>query len=162
MAHKHEQIARPAQGSLDELKRPWRAFVKRKKLHKSGAREAVVDAFLETPDHLDLQRLVELVRRRSPRTGIATVYRTMKLMQEAGLAQSRHFGPKSTLYEVSIGRPHHDHLICEQCRDIAEFVNEEVERLREVIAAEQGFALSSHRHELFGICAKCGSRSSAR
>jgi Fur family ferric uptake transcriptional regulator len=144
---------------LDELKRPWREFLRKRHLNDSKAREAVVDVFLGVSEHLDLQQLYELARRRNPSVGFATVYRTMKLLEEAGLAEVRRFGgQKGALYEVAAGKSHHDHLICEGCGIIIEFVSEEVERLQDEIAERHGFALSRHRHELYGLCPRCAAQ----
>jgi Fur family ferric uptake transcriptional regulator len=83
----------------------------------------------------------------------------MKLLEEAGIAHTRRFGnAKETLYEVASGRSHHDHLICEQCGRIVEFVSPEVERIQDRIASRHGFTLSRHRHELYGLCPECRSR----
>jgi Fur family ferric uptake transcriptional regulator len=134
----------------------WRVFQGQRGLNASKARDAVVTTFLESKDHVDLQALYMRAKRRQPGVGFATVYRTMKLLEEAGIAHARRFGnTKETLYEVAVGRAHHDHLICEQCGEIVEFVDEEVEELQDRIAARHGFSLSGHRHELYGLCARC-------
>jgi Fur family ferric uptake transcriptional regulator len=134
----------------------WRTFVDDRGLNASKARDAVVEIFLGTKDHIDLQALYALARKRHPGVGFATVYRTMKLLEEAGIAHARHFGDaRETLYEVAAGRSHHDHLICERCGRIVEFVSAEVERLQDQVAARHGFVLSRHRHELYGICPDC-------
>jgi Fur family transcriptional regulator, ferric uptake regulator len=134
----------------------WRVFQGERGLNASKARDAVVTTFLESKDHVDLQALYARARRRQPGVGFATVYRTMKLLEEAGIAHARRFGKtKETLYEVAVGRDHHDHLICEQCGEIVEFVSDEVEELQDRIAAQHGFSLSGHRHELYGVCARC-------
>ena len=139
--------------------RQWRDFVSEKGLHASKTRDAVVDIFLKTKDHIDLQSLFERARRSHPGVGFATVYRTMKLLEEAGIAHTRRFGnAKETLYEVAAGRSHHDHLICEQCGRIIEFLDPEVERLQDRIASKHGFTLSRHRHELYGVCPDCRHR----
>jgi Fur family ferric uptake transcriptional regulator len=150
--------AAPPVVDLEKLKRPWRAFVTDRKLNESKTREAVVDTFLESSDHVDLATLHERVRRTNPHVGMATVYRTMKLLEEAGLAQARDFGGRNTIYEVAVGREHHDHLICESCGTIVEFVSEPIERHQESVAARYGFELRRHKHELFGLCAKCRGR----
>jgi Fur family ferric uptake transcriptional regulator len=145
-----------------EQKRPsepaevWRAFVGDRGLNASKARDAVVEIFLSTKDHIDLQALYALARKRYPGVGFATVYRTMKLLEEAGIAHARHFGDaRETLYEVAAGRSHHDHLICERCGRIVEFISPEIEKLQDQVAARHGFTLSRHRHELYGVCASC-------
>ena len=96
--------------------RQWQEFVSGRGLHASKTRDAVVDVFLKTKEHIDLQGLFERARRTHPGVGFATVYRTMKLLEEAGIAHTRRFGnTKETLYELAAGRSHHDHLICERC-----------------------------------------------
>jgi Fur family ferric uptake transcriptional regulator len=116
----------------------------------------VVDTFFGTTEHVDLQELFEAARKKHAGVSFATVYRAMKLLDEAGLAHARRFGStKSTVYEVAVGRPHHDHLICSQCGRIVEFVDPEVERLQDKIAARHGFELQAHRHELYGLCTAC-------
>ena len=140
----------------DEPQRLWREFVGGRGLNASKARDAVVAIFLDTKEHIDLQTLYMLARKRHPGVGFATVYRTMKLLEEAGIAHARHFGDaKETLYEVAAGRSHHDHLICERCGQIVEFVSPEVEKAQDQIAARHGFTLSRHRHELYGVCPDC-------
>jgi Fur family ferric uptake transcriptional regulator len=142
--------------STEETRAVWRTFASERGLNESRARDAVVETFLSTSEHVDLQTLFESSRKRHPGVSFATVYRTMKLLDDAGLAHARHFGDgKGTLYEVAVGREHHDHLICDGCGRIVEFVNDELERLQEAVAAGHGFTLSRHRHELYGLCATC-------
>jgi Fur family ferric uptake transcriptional regulator len=143
-------------GASEETLRIWKSFLINKGLNASKTRDDVVAVFLETTTHIDLQSLHEAVRRRHPGIGFATVYRTMKLLEDAGLAHARRFGDaKETLYEVAAGRSHHDHLICQSCGKIVEFVSPEVERLQDGIAAKHGFELNRHRHELYGRCPEC-------
>ena len=115
-------------------------------------REAIVDAFLRSTGHVNLEDLLTSARKKNPGVGLATVYRTVKLLEDAGLAASRQFGSGQTLYEIA--GEHHDHIICKQCHFIVEFESEEIERLQSDIARSQGFAIIQHRHELFGLCDK--------
>src|SRR4051812_48473333 len=141
-----------ASARLEAAKRPLRAFLAERKLHKSKVRDLVVDTFLSSSEeHIGLEAILERARAKNPSVGMATVYRTMKLLEEAGLAQARDFGSGSTLYEAALGREHHDHLVCESCGQIIEFVSEGIEELQEKVAAQHGFELRRHRHELFGI-----------
>lgn len=139
---------------LERLRRPWIEFSDRKGLRASKVREAVVDAFLLTEDHIDLEGLLARVRKRTPSVGMATVYRTMKLLEEAEVASARDYEGR-TLYEVAVGKAHHDHLMCETCGRVVEFLSDEIEKHQDEIAARHGFVLRRHRHELFGICADC-------
>jgi len=146
-------------GPKRDPERLWQEFVDDRGLNASKARDVIVNVFLGTKDHVDLHSLYAAARKRHPGVGFATVYRTMKLLEEAGIAHSRHFGDtKETLYELAAGRSHHDHLICESCGRIVEFANPEVERLQDQIAAKHGFVLKRHRHELYGICPECRNR----
>lgn len=139
-----------------------RDFLKARGLHESKVRDLVVDTFLASGEHLDLAAILERVRRKNAAVGFATVYRTMRLLEEAGLAQSRDFGSKTTLYEPSHGRPHHDHLVCERCGRIVEFVNDDIEKLQNKVAKDHGFELRRHRLELFGLCKTCSKQPAGR
>jgi Fur family ferric uptake transcriptional regulator len=137
-----------------DKKAPWRAYLRKQGLKTTQQREAIVDAFLRSSGHVALDELLARSRRVHPGVGLATVYRTVKLLEEAGLAASRQFESGHTLYEVAQGRAHHDHLICQQCGYIVEFENDEIERLQIQAARKMGFNVLRHRHELFGLCEK--------
>ncbi|HEY0710369.1 MAG TPA: transcriptional repressor [Polyangia bacterium] len=139
----------------EDLKEPWRAYLRRKRLKTTQQREAIVDAFLRSRGHVNLEDLLSSARKRNPGVGLATVYRTVKLLEEAGLAHARQFGAGGhTLYELAGQRHHHDHIICQACNHIVEFENEEIETLQERIAKRHGFSIVQHRHEIFGLCEK--------
>lgn len=138
----------------DTLKEPWRTYLRRKGLKTTLQREAIVDAFLESQGHVGLEDLLSRAREKNPGVGLATVYRTVKLLEEAGIAASRQFGSGQTLYELAVDGEHHDHIICKECGYIVEFENDEIEALQEKIAKRQGFVIVNHRHELFGLCEK--------
>lgn len=137
-----------------DVKAPWRDYLRKKGLKTTNQREAIVDAFLRTSGHVALEDLLVDARKKHPGVGLATVYRTVKLMEEAGIAASRQFDSGHTLYEVSEGRAHHDHLICERCAFIIEFESDEIEQLQDNAARKFGFNVLRHRHELFGLCEK--------
>ena len=134
------------------LKERWRAFLQRQGLNVTQQRDAIVDQFLRSRDHISTDELLAKVRRRNRRIGYATVYRTLKLLVTSGLANQRQFGDGQTRYEVA--GDHHDHLICTECGLILEFEDEEIERIQEGIAARMGFSVTRHRHELYGLCAR--------
>jgi len=136
-----------------ELKDRWRAYIQDRKLNTTAQREAIVELFLRTKEHISIDELLAKVRRRQPRVGYATVYRTLKLLVDSGLAVERQFGDGQARYEV-VG-DHHDHLICLHCSLILEFEDDEIEQLQEKIAARLGgFKVLRHRHELYGLCPK--------
>jgi Fur family ferric uptake transcriptional regulator len=144
----------PRVGTVD-LMNPWRQYLAKHNLKVSRIREEVVEVFLEMAGHVDLDQLHERVKQRNPNIGLATVYRVLKLLEEAGIAESRHFGDRTRSYEVALGRVHHDHLICDNCGQILEFADEEIERLQEEVARAHKFVLLRHQHALFGLCAEC-------
>ena len=136
-----------------ELKERWRSYIQDRRLNTTAQREAIVEQFLRTRDHVSIDELLTKVRKRHPRVGYATVYRTLKLLVDSGLAVERQFGDGQARYEV-VG-DHHDHLICVKCGVILEFEDPEIERLQDRIALQLGgFTVLRHRHELYGLCPK--------
>ncbi len=118
-------------------------------------RDLIIQTFLKTKEHVDVSTLFEKVRKLDPKIGVATVYRTMKLLKNSGLAHERHFETKHAVYEPQHENSHHDHLICLSCQKIVEFENSQVEKIQEKIAHQFKFSLVNHKHELYGYCEKC-------
>jgi Fur family ferric uptake transcriptional regulator len=130
-------------------------YLAEKGLKHSRQRDRIVETFLAMGGHVSVEELVARVRRIDPRISVATVYRTMKLLADSGLAVPRQFGGGQTRYEAASGKPHHDHLICTTCGEIVEFANERIESLQDLVARRHGFAVESHKLELYGRCARC-------
>ena len=145
---------------LGDAQQRLNAYLQRHGLKHTRQREAILEAFLASSGHMTSEQLYETVRESHPDVGAATVYRTLRLLCEAGLANSHQFGDGITLYEVE-GR-HHDHLICNDCGAIIEFRNELVEVEQEKIAVQHQFQLTRHQHILFGDCQRsdCPNRKS--
>ena len=137
------------------------AYIAQKGLKNSRQRDRIAETFFAMGGHVSIEELVARVRRIDPRISVATVYRTMKLLAECGLAVPRHFGGGQTRYEAGAGREHHDHLICTGCGEIVEFANERIESLQELVARRHGFEVESHKLELYGRCARCRSAKEA-
>ena len=136
------------------------AYIERKGLKHSRQRDLIAEAFFVADGHVTVEDLVARARRDDPRVSVATVYRTMKLLVECGLASARQFGDGQTRFEPTAGREHHDHLICTSCGTIVEFANARIEALQDLVAQEHGFEVERHKLELYGICARCrGGRS---
>lgn len=131
------------------------AYIQERGLKQSRQRDQIAQAFFSMGGHVTVEQLVARVRLDDPRISVATVYRTMKLLAESGLAVARQFGDGQARYEAAAGRDHHDHLICTACGDIVEFSNERIESLQESVARRHGFEVESHRLELYGRCARC-------
>jgi Fur family ferric uptake transcriptional regulator len=140
-------------GDAKELRERWRAYLVANSLNVTTQREAIVEQFLKCQDHVSIDELLSRVRKRHQRVGYATVYRTLKLLVDSGLASERQFGDGQARYEVA--GEHHDHLICTKCGLILEFEDDAIEDLQEKIAARLGdFAVVRHRHELYALCPK--------
>lgn len=120
----------------------------------TAQREAIVREFLSTKEHITIDELLRRVKTSHPNVGYATVYRTLRLLKDVGIADERNFGDGKTLYEP-IGEHHHDHLICTRCAKIIEFENDEIEVLQEAVAETHGFTITGHKMELYGLCADC-------
>jgi Fur family ferric uptake transcriptional regulator len=122
-------------------------------LRHTRQRDAILDVFLEAKGHITSEEIYQQVRERHPHIGFTTVYRTMKLLCEAGLANERKFEDGITRYEIE--HEHHDHLVCVRCGKIVEFECKMIETAQNEIAGRYGFRVLRHRHELYGHCRSC-------
>jgi Fur family ferric uptake transcriptional regulator len=141
--------------NLDHFRALLNDHMARKGLRSTDQRRLIVETFFRSPSHVSIEELLAQVRARDPRVGYATVYRTLKLLTECGVAFERRFGDGLTRYELADEESHHDHLICLECASIIEFEEPRIEELQEAIAKRHGFAVRSHKHELYGVCADC-------
>lgn len=124
-------------------------------LRSTSQRDAILAVFVEAGQHLSAEELYARVRKAHHGIGYATVYRTLKLFAEAGLAQERRFEDGFTRYEHTSPDAHHDHLICTKCGAIIEFENERIEALQQDVARKNHFQVQSHKLELYGLCVDC-------
>ncbi len=102
--------------------------------------------------HLSAEDLFRIVKKKAAGVGLASVYRTISSLVEAGLAVERRFLDRTSVYELSQAGHHHDHLICMRCRKIFEFENEAIEEQQTRVAESLGFTLKDHKLELYGWC----------
>jgi Fur family ferric uptake transcriptional regulator len=140
-----------------EEKEVFTSFLQKNRLKRSEQREVILDTFLRSQRHLSVDDLHQLVAKRRPEIGRTTVYRTLKLLQAAGLAQELVLQGE-TRFEREYKREHHDHFICNGCGDIIEFSSPEIERLQDEIARGLGFLIRGHRHQIYGLCRRCADR----
>lgn len=149
---------RVSDATLDELQGQLTAYMERKGLRSTSQRRLVTEVFFRADGHHSIDDVLAMARAKDPKVGYATVYRTMKLLVECGLANERQFGDTVTRFEIARSDHHHDHLICIDCKCIIEFEDDEIERLQEALAARHGFSLVTHKHELYGLCAACSKK----
>ncbi len=133
------------------------AWIAEKGLKGTRQRDVIVESFFSQTGHLSVDELLTKVQARDANIGAATVYRTMKILTDAGLASARHFFDGQTRYEAALDRHHHDHLICTGCHAIVEFENERIEELQDAVARQHGFVVTRHKLELYGLCRACQS-----
>ncbi|XPV75053.1 MAG: Fur family transcriptional regulator [Desulfovibrio sp.] len=124
-------------------------------LSMTPQRALIVETFLEEEGYFSAEHLFGKVREMNSGVGQATVYRTMKLLVDSGLADAFDPGDGVMLYEHSYGHSHHDHLICETCGKKVEVRDDSIEARQEELAVQYGFEMTSHRMLLFGICPDC-------
>lgn len=121
-----------------------------KGLRMTGQRRVIAETLQSATDHPDVEELFARASARDPNISIATVYRTVKLFEEAGILERVEFGDGRARYEDA-ERDHHDHLIDMATGQVIEFVDPEIEALQEKIAAKLGFKLIGHKLELYGV-----------
>ncbi|MBL7684516.1 MAG: transcriptional repressor [Deltaproteobacteria bacterium] len=127
-----------------------------KGIRHTRKRDIILEVLFRSGSHLTIDEVLERVKKTDPRIGYVTVYRTLKLLKEAGLAHQWQFGDGYSRFEKATG-DHHDHLICMKCSKIIEFEQEEIEALQEEVAKAHQFKIVSHIHEIHGYCSKCQS-----
>ena len=120
-----------------------------KGLRLTEQRRIIAEVLEEADDHPHVETLYERAQARDPNISLATVYRTVKLFEEAGILDKHEFGDGRARYEDA-DRDHHDHLIDISTGEVIEFVDPEIEALQEKIADRLGFRLKGHRLELYG------------
>ena len=130
-------------------------------LRRTTQRDLIMEIFLRTEDHLTSEDLYWLVQKEDPTVGHTTVYRTLKLLTDAGLAREVRFGDNKTYYEHHYNHQHHDHMICTQCGRVIEFFSAAIEDLQDQMAEQFEFQPTHHSLRMWGVCADCQKRATA-
>lgn len=144
--------------NLDALLDKFEAYLQKKSLKLTSQRRKILEKILEMDKtHFTADDLVDEFRDERPRVSKATVYRTLSVLVEPGILEEHQFGDSHKVYELSEGRPHHDHLICTNCNKILEFYNEAMEKLQDQVAQKHGFHPTHHSQKIYGICQACWS-----
>ena len=113
-------------------------------------RRVIARVLSMSEDHPDVEELYRRASAQDPHISIATVYRTVRLFEEAGVVVRHDFGDGRSRYEEA-GDDHHDHLIDTRSGEVVEFFDEEIETMKEAIAERLGFKLIGHKLELYGV-----------
>lgn len=137
---------------LEDLK----VVLKSKGMKFTEQRAIILEILLNIDAHLNAEEVLDIVKEKYPnqKIGIATIYRTLNFLEEVDLISSISFGKDGKKYEGN-NDTHHDHIICTQCDNIVEFLDETIEKKQEEVALDNGFKITSHTMQIFGICSKC-------
>src|SRR5271157_6268783 len=128
-------------------------------LKQTGQRDAILRTFLETRDHLSIDELHRLVQKKDARIGYTTVYRTLKLLAECGLASEVAFHDGVARYETVYNRRTHHHMVCTECGRSVEFFSPEIERVEREIGRKNHYLTTRHTFQIYGVCEACQKKS---
>ncbi len=139
-----------------QLLSDFKSLLKKNNLKFTIQREVILETLYNSDEHLTPESLHHLIQEKYPdlKTGIATVYRTLALLEDSSMVTSLSFGAQGKKYELG-AKNHHDHMICTECGNITEFVDEQIEERQHKIADELGFKMSDHSMQIYGVCKKC-------
>jgi len=140
----------------EQLLNDFKLLLKKNSLKFTIQREVILETLYNSDEHLTPESLHHLIQEQYPdlKTGIATVYRTLALLEDSNMVTSLSFGAQGKKYELG-AKEHHDHLICTECGNITEFVDEAIEKRQHSITDELGFKMSDHSMQIYGICKNC-------
>jgi len=131
------------------------SFLRQKGLKQTGQREKILDIFLSNMKHISADELHAMIRKSDPRIGFSTVYRTLSLLTEAGLAREVNFGDGRARFERAFDKGQHGHLICTGCGKTEEFAVTAIDKSIKQVSASLGFKPQGHRLEVYGLCKRC-------
>ncbi len=130
-------------------------YLKEHDFKLTNQRRKIIETVFVSHDHFTADDLYDVLREKGESISKATIYRTLSLLCESGLVESRDFGRGQLYYEHVLGHDHHDHLICNGCGKVVEFKNADLEKLQGKVAKARGFRIESHSLRLFGRCKAC-------
>ncbi len=153
---KHARSPEQHKQWLSTVLQTFQEYLGKQGLKLTRQREEILLCLMSAERHLGVEELYSLLKKKDPTIGRATIFRTVKLLQECGLVAevgSHHNGGGK--FELKADRPHHDHMICVECGRITEFQSPMMERFQDEAIRRHGFTALWHRHEIFGRCRNC-------
>lgn len=133
----------------------FREYLATRSKRMTRERSTIVEAVFAEHDHFDAEQLARQLDDGPDRVSRSTVYRTLEQMVDAGMLRSVARQDGRTVYEHDYGYPQHDHLYCQICDKLIEFSSDELQELREAVAREHNFRVTSHRLIISGVCNDC-------
>ncbi|MCM8811779.1 MAG: transcriptional repressor [Candidatus Omnitrophica bacterium] len=144
---------------LSSIQERFQEHLGRRGLKLTHQREEILRCLMAAEKHLGVEEMYTILKKQDPLIGRATIFRTIKLLQECGLvAEVGVFQNGGAKFELKADRPHHDHMICVECGRIIEFQSPMMERFQDEAIKRHGFLALWHRHEIFGRCAACSKK----
>ena len=140
------------EGFTHIAKKRFERFLDEKGLRKTPERFSVIDELFTLDDHIDADGLFLIMRNKDYSISRATIYNTLDLLVDCGLAVKHHFKDKNALYEQALIFQHHDHLICNDCNSIKEFSDPRIDEIREEIGKQLGSKITTHSLVFYGDC----------
>lgn len=135
----------------------YREFLQTKGQRLTRERSIIVEEVFADHEHFDAEQLILRLadRQDGRRVSRSTIYRTLTLLEEAGLLRKVARQDDRDVFEHAYGYPHHDHFICSECNELIEFQDERIREALEEMSRKLGFRMTTHRLEVDGLCAKC-------
>lgn len=143
-------------GYAARIRSVFEEHLAKKRLRLTTQRRKLLDYLLGAKRHVELEEIYQALRKEG--IGRATVFRTIRLLEECGLVDHVTTSDGSSRFEVQLERPHHDHLLCVECGKVQEVRWPELEKIQEQACRHLGFVPTWHRHEIFGRCRDCARR----
>lgn len=150
-----QEMVREAEGILHR-------HIKRVGLKHTAQRDTILRTFLETREHLSTEELHRLVKQKDSKIGFTTVYRTLKLLAECGLASVVSFHDGIARFEHQYNRRSHHHMVCTGCGSSVEFFSPEVDNLEQEIGRKHHYSTTRHTFQIYGLCEECRKKNSNR
>lgn len=139
----------------DAIRAKFEKYLRAQNLRLTPQRRAIFERAFDTHQHFTAEELFGWIQAETGRASRATIYRTLALLVEGGFLESLDVGAGELRYEHVLGHRHHDHMVCNECGRIEEFVDERIEALQEEACRAKGFEMSSHNLRIFGWCRAC-------
>lgn len=133
----------------------FKNFLTARKLKFTAERQAVLDRVFATHKHFEADELLVDLRHNDLKISKATIYRTLSLLVKSGLLREVIFGERHMHYEHVHGCEHHDHMVCNKCGKIIEFVDNRIEELQIEVCKKNKFQAETHRLQIQGLCEDC-------
>jgi len=130
-------------------------FIKQNGMRLTRQREAIVNLFLAKEGHLCIDELYYTLRKKYPRIGYTTVYRTLNLLKKAEMALEVNFIGKRKRFEHKYQHPHHVHLVCQTCGRVVEFIDSDLEEKQKLLCRKHNFKSENQTMKIFGTCRAC-------